>query len=169
MKKRYILGIIFGILIIATVIAIFSFSSENGTESGGRSDKVIDILAHIFIRDYENMSASEKAAIVRRFAYPVRKGAHIAEYAMLSAFVAVFIWVFTSKSIFTLTLPVIISFALAMSDELILQRSTAGRSGKFSDVLIDLIGMVIGTVAVYAFMKFYWRGKRRKRNENKQA
>ena len=169
MKKRYILGIVFGILIIATAIAIFSFSSETGTESGGRSDKVIDILAHILIPDYDSMSAGEKAAIVRKFAYPVRKGAHIAEYAMLSAFVAVFIWVFTSKSVFTLTLPVLISFALAMSDELILQRSTAGRSGKFSDVLIDLIGMIIGTVAVYLFMRFYWRGKRRRPNEDNKA
>lgn len=169
MKKRYILGIVFGILIIATVIAIFSFSSENGVESGGRSDKVIDILANILISDYDSMSASEKAAIIRKFAYPVRKGAHIAEYALLSAFVAVFVWVFTSKSIFTISLPIIVSFLLGMSDELILQRSTSGRSGKFSDVMIDFIGILLGTAAVYLFMRFYWRGKRRRHNEDNKA
>ena len=169
MKKRYILAIVFGVLVLATAIAIFGFSSETGDKSGGRSDKVIDIIARIVIKDYEDMTSSEKSQIIRKFAYPVRKSAHVAEYAILSAFVAVFVWVFTSKWYFTLTIPSVFSFLFATCDELVLQRATSGRSGQFSDVLIDIIGIVIGTLAVYAFMRFYWRGARVKANENKNS
>ena len=169
MKKRYILAIIFGVLVLATAIAIFGFSSETGDKSGGRSDKVIDIIAHVFIKDYDEMTPAEKQQIIRKFAYPVRKMAHVAEYAILSAFVAVFVWVFTSKWYFTLTIPSVFSFLYAICDELVFQRATSGRTGQFSDVLIDLIGIVIGTFAVYAFMRFYWRGARVRANENKSA
>ena len=165
MKKRYILAILFGVLILVTAILIFSFSSESGEKSGGRSDKVIDILANVFIRDYKNMSDAQKSEIIDKLAYPVRKGAHIVEYAILSAFVAVFVWVFTDKAYLTLTIPVACPFAYAMFDELVLQRATSGRSGKFEDALIDLIGIIIGVFLVYAFMRFYWRGKRRRKNE----
>lgn len=169
MKKRYILAIIFGVLVFATAIAIFGFSSETGDKSGGRSDKVIDFIANIIIRDYDEMTPAQKAQIIRKFAYPVRKSAHIAEYAILSAFIAVFVWVFTSKWYYTITIPSVFSFLFAMCDELILQRSTSGRSGQFSDVLIDLIGIVLGTLAVYLFMRFYWRGARLKSDANKNS
>ena len=169
MKKRYILAIVFGVLVLVTAIAIFGFSSETGDKSGGRSDKVIDFIANIIISDYKDMTPMERTHIIRKFAYPVRKGAHIAEYAILSAFVAVFIWVFTSKAYLTLTIPFVFSFGFAMCDELVLQRATSGRSGQFSDVLIDLVGIILGTAAVYLFMRFYWRGARVRKNEDNNS
>ena len=161
MKKKIIMAVIFSVLIILTASIIASFSSETGEVSGGRSDKIIEMIAKVIISDYDSLPQSEKTQIKNDLAIPVRKCAHISEYALLSAFVASLVWVYTDKSKYTLTISSVMSFCFALCDELILQRATEGRSGRFKDTLIDLVGILIGTFAVYVFIKLYWRSKKR--------
>ena len=161
MKKKIIMAVIFSLLIIITASFIASFSSETGEVSGGRSDKIIEMIAKVTVRDYDSLSHSEKTQIKNDLAIPVRKCAHISEYAILSAFVASLVWVYTDKSKYTLTISTLLSFVFALFDELVLQRATDGRSGRFKDTLIDLVGIVIGTVAIYIFIKLYWRSQKR--------
>lgn len=165
-RNRYIYTCIVGTLIIIMAVLIFVFSAENGEVSGERSDGVIDIIAKIFIPDYDEMSTLEKMEITRKMGYHVRKCMHVAEYTLLTALVALFVWGFTYKMQFTLPIPICFSFMFAMCDELILQRSTQGRSGQFVDVLIDFIGMVIGTFAVFLIMTLIKRRREEKLNEN---
>ena len=161
MKKKIIIASIFCILIIFTAIAIASFSSETGEISGGRSDKIIEIMARAVTKDYDSLTPAQKYAIKESLAIPVRKCAHICEYALLAALVAALVWVYTEKSRYTLSISIILPFCFALCDELILQRATAGRSGRFGDTLIDLVGITGGTIAVYTFVKFYWRSNKR--------
>ena len=161
MKKKIIMAVIFSLLIIITASFIASFSSETGEVSGGRSDKVIEMIAKVTVRDYDSLPHSEKTQIKNDLAIPVRKCAHISEYAILSAFVASLVWVYTDKSKYTLTISTLLSFVFALFDELVLQRATDGRSGRFKDTLIDLVGIVIGTFAIYVFIKLYWRSQKR--------
>ena len=161
MKKKIIMAVIFALLIIITASFIASFSSETGEVSGGRSDKIIEMIAKVTISDYDSLSSSEKTQIKNDLAIPVRKCAHISEYAILSAFVACLVWVYTDKSKYTLTISTSLSFVFALFDELVLQRATEGRSGRFKDTLIDLVGIIIGTLAIYIFIKLYWRSQKR--------
>lgn len=161
MKKKIIMAVIFSLLILLTAIFIAGFSSENGEISGGRSDKIIEMIAKVITRDYDTLTKSQKDAIKLDLATPVRKCAHICEYALLSAFIAALIWVYTDKSKYTLTISTSLSFVFALFDELVLQRATEGRSGRFKDTLIDLVGIVIGTLAIYIFIKLYWRSQKR--------
>lgn len=149
MKKRYIFSIIIGILVLLVAVIIFSFSSESGEVSGSRSDGVLDFIAGIFIDDYEEMSDAARGEIRARLGYPVRKAAHIAEYTLLSLLVALFVHTITDRKYLVFSIPIAFSFLFAMCDELILQRGISGRSGQFVDVLIDMIGMVAGTVIAF--------------------
>lgn len=149
MKKRYIFSIIIGILIVLMAVIIFSFSSESGDVSGSRSDGVIDFIANIFIDDYEEMSDAARQSVREKLGYPVRKAAHITEYTIFSFLTALFVHTITDKKYFVFPIPIAFSFAFAMCDELIMQRRTVGRSGQFVDVLIDMIGMLAGTVIAF--------------------
>ena len=54
MKKKIIMAVIFSLLIIITASFIASFSSETGEVSGGRSDKIIEMIAKVTISDYDS-------------------------------------------------------------------------------------------------------------------
>ena len=72
-------------LLVVWIIVIFSFSNQSGEESSGISDKVgakivnfVDDLASI------NWSIEEKNEAIAKIAYPIRKMAHMFEYAILA-------------------------------------------------------------------------------------
>jgi VanZ family protein len=69
--------------------------------------------------------------------YLVRKGAHLAEYALLAALA----WRAERRP----WLPVFVAAAVAIADETI-QATTATRSGSPWDVLLDVCGAVIAVV-----------------------
>lgn len=79
--------------------------------------------------------------------FMLRKGAHIAEYIILY-----FFWVRSLKktmvdSGLVWLYAAIFSFAFALSDEFH-QLFVYGREGKISDVAIDLVGIIIGFLAM---------------------
>lgn len=148
-KKIYAVRTVLALLIIANMIMIFMFSAENGEESGSRSDGVIDFLALVFIKDYDELPEAEKIEIRLSMGRPVRKAAHMAEYASLAFLAAALIITYTDKLYLMLPIPVCFAFLYAMTDELLHQSVTAGRAGRFTDVLIDTAGAIIGTLVLW--------------------
>jgi VanZ family protein len=130
--------------VIIIGIMISGFSSQNGDESSGLSRRVAVALIQplekaqmIIIEDEE-----EREQIIESLQLPVRKGAHMSEYAIftLSAYIALLVDGLDYRK--RRWIAFFIAVLLACSDELH-QLFVPGRSGKLTDVVIDSIGSLI--------------------------
>lgn len=123
------------IALVAWMCVIFSFSAQNGGESSGLSGKIggyiVDTIDSVF---HLEMNQEQKNDMVDKLGFPIRKAAHMTEYAILA------LLAYLSFSKYGIT--IIITFVYAMSDELH-QLFVPGRSGQFADVLIDTTGGII--------------------------
>ena len=103
------------------------------------------------------MTPEEQQSIEESLSFPVRKCAHLTEYAVLGALLAATAASYTalqgilqghgsasaSRTMKPLVLPFIIGVLYAVSDE-IHQLFVPGRAGQLRDVLIDSAGILIG-------------------------
>lgn len=123
---------------------IFAFSGQNGEESSGLSAKVgqtivntVDKLCRL------NLLEQQKEAAVEKITLPIRKLAHMLEYAIL----ALLAYISFSKYVIS----IIIVFGYAMTDEFH-QLYIPGRAGQFTDVLIDTTGGLIMLVCIWVVL-----------------
>lgn len=130
------------VLLILWMIIIFSFSSADANKSTGTSDKVITTMIEIKdkITDQET-PINEKEIIVKNSSFYVRKIAHITEYLILG------LLMFNTLKQFNILnnyYAIILCILYSCTDEFH-QLFIKGRSGSFRDVLIDTIGILLGT------------------------
>lgn len=130
------------ISLILWMIVIFSFSSADANKSTGTSDKVITTMIEIKdkITDQET-PISEKEIIVKNSSFYVRKIAHITEYLILGILMFNALKQFNILNIYY---AIILCVLYSCTDEFH-QLFINGRSGSFRDVLIDTIGILLGT------------------------
>lgn len=130
------------ISLILWMIIIFSFSSADANKSTGTSDKVITTMIEIKdkITDQET-PISEKEIIVKNSSFYVRKIAHITEYLILGLLMFNALKQFNILNIYY---AIILCVLYSCTDEFH-QLFINGRSGSFRDVLIDTIGILLGT------------------------
>ena len=139
--------IIFIILIICWLGFIFYFSSMDTYKSNGDSKEVVSVVVDKAI-DISNSSISDnkKEDIINVLNLPIRKLAHFSLYFILSILVMSFL---VSSNKFNLRNIILISiifcFIYACSDEYH-QTFINGRTGQFSDVIIDTIGASVGSI-----------------------
>ena len=128
--------------LILWMIIIFSFSSADANKSTGTSDKVITTMIEIKdkITDQET-PVSEKEIIVKNSSFYVRKIAHITEYLILGLLMFNTLKQFNILNIYY---AIILCVLYSCTDEFH-QLFINGRSGSFRDVLIDTIGILLGT------------------------
>ena len=130
------------ISLILWMIIIFSFSSADANKSTGTSDKVITTMIEIKdkITDQET-PISEKEIIVKNSSFYVRKIAHITEYLILGFLMFNLLKQYSVTNIYY---AIILCVLYSCTDEFH-QLFINGRSGSFRDVLIDTIGILLGT------------------------
>ena len=130
------------VLLILWMIIIFSFSSADANKSTGTSDKVITTMIEIKdkITDQET-PISEKEIIVKNSSFYVRKIAHITEYLILGFLMFNLLKQYSVTNIYY---AIILCVLYSCTDEFH-QLFINGRSGSFRDVLIDTIGILLGT------------------------
>lgn len=130
------------ISLILWMIIIFSFSSADANKSTGTSDKVITTMIEIKdkINDQET-PISEKEIIVKNSSFYVRKIAHITEYLILGFLMFNLLKQYSVTNIYY---AIGLSVLYSCTDEFH-QLFINGRSGSFKDVLIDTIGILLGT------------------------
>ena len=130
------------ISLILWMIIIFSFSSADANKSTGTSDKVITTMIEIKdkITDQETQ-ISEKEIIVKNSSFYVRKIAHITEYLILGFLMFNLLKQYSVTNIYY---AIGLSVLYSCTDEFH-QLFINGRSGSFKDVLIDTIGILLGT------------------------
>lgn len=130
------------ILLILWMITIFYFSNADANKSTSTSDKVITTI--IEIKDKitsQTTPVSEKEKIIENTSFYVRKLAHITEYLILGLLM---FNVLKQYNIHNIYYAIGLCILYSCTDEFH-QLFINGRSGSFRDVLIDTIGILIGT------------------------
>lgn len=143
------------VLTIAMMLIIFLFSMENAENSDRRSGVFTNAVISLIRPEYPHLSQEEQQKIYDDISLIVRKCAHFAEYAIFGLMLRFCLesWFGQRfRSVYPLSL---ISFAgsviYACTDELH-QLMIDGRSGQFTDVLVDscgaLSGIILGTLLI---------------------
>lgn len=142
MKKRSFKKYLAALPAVIIMSLIFYFSSREADTSTEQSMKISYYIVECeeMLGGY-SLSPEERELMAAAIDGPVRKAAHMTEYAILAAavFFALTFWTNTEKMLYFFT--VIISCAYAASDEFH-QLFVPGRSGMLSDVLIDSAGVL---------------------------
>ena len=124
------------------MIVIFSFSSADANKSTGTSDKVITTMIEIKDKITNNETPNnEKEIIVKNSSFYIRKIAHITEYLILGFLTFNLLKQYSVTNIYY---AIGLSILYSCTDEFH-QLFISGRSGSIRDVLIDSIGILIGT------------------------
>lgn len=135
MKRKYI----YLVLCFFCMAMIFWFSHQQGVASQSTSDFVIekiDQLLHTHIM-------TQGGWLLTTISFIVRKIAHMSEYAVLTILYVLCMRSFGCKHYYVWA--IVACFLYASSDEFH-QLFVVGRSGQFSDVLIDTLGGSIGVL-----------------------
>ena len=147
------------LLLIFQMIFVFIMSSFGLDSSSAQSGQIIQALRQVFpnLNNTSNLDASTLVLIVR-------KTAHFTEYAILGIlFFLFFRQFFPQKNGSRYFIPAILfSFFYACTDE-IHQLFIPGRSGQFTDVLIDTLGALFGCLLLVLFRrsKKAWQARHR--------
>lgn len=147
---------IFTILTLLCMAFIFHFSAQNATISSKESNTIGIYICQIFYTGYENMPDEKKIALAESIDRPIRKGAHMTEYAILGALCLGIFYDRSKNPLKTSLYGIFVSVAYAASDE-IHQSFVPGRASLITDVGIDTIGALIGICIVNVFCYFYKR------------
>ena len=141
-----------GILALAWMCVIFSFSAQTKEESSavseGFSYRLVNTTGVILHLNLDEERLREIANSIEHF---VRKGAHMAEYALLAILLYVWIGRWQISRLRKACASGALAILYACSDEFH-QLFVAGRAGMVSDVLVDSAGAVLG-LALFLFVR----------------
>lgn len=142
--EKLLYRLITGALLLAWMGVIFRFSAQPATESeaisGSVSYRVVATCNRIFEKDMTEGAISSWA---KRIDYPIRKAAHMTEYAILAILTGMCMLGYRRWEKKTYLSALLFAAGYAVTDE-IHQLYIAGRAGRFSDVCIDTLGAAIG-------------------------
>lgn len=158
--KLIIIRIILSILILINFITIFGFSEQNGEQSTGLSRSITLSVLNTF-DDYNEPLTETQEAQVLNVEHIIRKLAHFTIYTILGLLLMSLTETFDFTNKKRLLLSVLIGFLYACLDEFH-QSFTPGRTPLFTDVLIDMLGVIVGSLIVLICVKII-QNKRNKK------
>lgn len=135
------------ILTIMWMILIFSMSAKPADESTEISIAVGRIYCELFYPGYSEMTEDEQFYTAEDIDHPLRKVAHVTEFAVLGVLVSLSAGELLSDRKKQFSTALIISVLYAASDELH-QLFVPGRSAEIRDILIDSGGVLIGVLII---------------------
>ena len=149
--------------VLAVMVAIFCFSSQNGEESGALSERITEAVIRVIYRDYDERGEAERELLFDRTVQIVRKSAHFSEFAALGFFLlGHFRALALKKGLRRPALGALVTGVLyAASDELH-QGFVGGRAPALLDVGIDSAGVLFG-VLVMALLLYLCGAKARRK------
>lgn len=151
-----------GILAIIWMCVIFFFSAQTKEESSvvseGFSYRMVSSTGLLFHLHIDEEQLREIAGAIERF---VRKGAHMTEFAILALLLYGWLCRWQLSRLRRAAAAMILAVLYACSDE-VHQLFVAGRAGRFSDVLIDSAGVVLGMTVFLLILKLAERLRRRR-------
>ncbi len=175
--------------LLAWMAFIFYMSAKTGGASGGMSESVAAWLAQLFCPDWASMSDAARAELLSAMSLPVRKAAHVTEYAILAVLAFTAFWQIRAVRrartragaaagadkgagetahraiLFTALAAFAFSALYAASDEFH-QLFVPGRAGLLSDVAIDSCGAALGSALAALVV---WRRRARRRGGKERS
>lgn len=147
------------------MVLIFCMSATPGEESSDMSLSVGWFLYRIFVPGFRSWTASRQLMFAENVDFFVRKCAHAAEYAVLAVFVRTVLRSRKEPSDEKKAALSGLAFAFlyACTDEFH-QLFVEGRSGRFSDVMIDTGGAAAGLLLT-ALVRRCGKKRRNRRND----
>ena len=138
-------------LLLGWMSVIFCFSARTAPESAQMSHSVGKMAGKLLVPGFDRWSEDRQEEFAARVDYPVRKGAHMTEYAILGILLSL-----TAGTLYTgngelydvrrrMGTAAAGGILYAVSDELH-QWFVPGRSCQFTDVLIDSCGVILGVL-----------------------
>lgn len=138
---------------IVMAMIIFGFSKQDGEESSGLSYKAADIILTVCDKaGIIDCNENNRESMIEAVQFPIRKAAHMTEYAIFSIFVMIALIVDGINGVRIPVISAVIAIAFAATDEFH-QTFVPGRYGCVLDVLIDAAGSIIGLIIVYIIYK----------------
>jgi VanZ family protein len=166
-KRMDIITVRCTICIILSVIwmaVIFSFSAKTADESSAESNAIGMLVGEIVIPDFEEWSTEEQQSFTKDWDYPIRKAAHMTEYAVLGIFL---LGALAGKQSVRHKVTAVRAFAVAVlyaaSDEFH-QYFVPGRACRIYDVGFDSAGALIGILIGTTFAVWYNKKRTDERN-----
>lgn len=143
---------IFALLTAAWMLVIYSFSAQPAEESTDTSLRVGRAVCTAVIPGYRQRSEEAQKALAERIEFPVRKGAHMTEYAVLAMLC---LGALAGEEMTRRQKMIAFGMTVlyAASDEFH-QLFVPGRSGMVRDVLIDSTGAFLGIFVCRGFGYF---------------
>ena len=142
---------------------IFSFSDQVGETSAVLSLKVTEKVVEILMK--LRIGPNDYYYLIEVLHPLVRKGAHMAEYAIL--FLLLFLsFLATTLATRSMAISIIVSFVYACADEFH-QTFVDSRAGQFTDVCVDMTG-VLAMVTVLLIIYSGWQVHHEKKLEKER-
>ena len=142
-------------MVIIWMGVIFYLSSMDTGESNGKSreviTKVVDTTVDIS-HAKGDVSPKSKEKMVDKLNKPLRKCAHASVYFILAILILNALLSCNNKHLLVILLTIFLCFIYACTDEYH-QTFVSGRTGQFSDVLIDTMGSVVACLVYYGIKK----------------
>lgn len=136
---------------IIIMLAIFCFSAQPAEESselsGGFAERVIHMVEQMTGKTF---TVEKRLELAEQLQFPVRKGAHMAEYAILgiTILIPLVLWKESWNHKKLIIVSILLTASYAATDEFH-QLFVPGRAGRFGDVLIDGTGAAIGIMITH--------------------
>ncbi|QHQ59950.1 hypothetical protein Ana3638_03430 [Anaerocolumna sedimenticola] len=131
---------------ILILFLIYNFSAANGLQSSAMSSNLTEKIINFFIRvpflDFKPAQEKISFQVLHIF---VRKLGHVTEYAALALSMAFALYQYQVNNGRLIVWCMAFGFFYACTDE-VHQLFILGRSGQFTDVLIDSLGMIFGVL-----------------------
>ena len=133
--------LLISLLLIFQMLFIFTMSSFGSDSSNAQSSQIIQVLHQVF----PSLSSRTSGLDASVLTFIVRKTAHFTEYAILGILFCLFYrqTLPQKNGLQLFVLAILSSFLYACTDE-IHQLFVPGRSGQFTDVLVDTLGASFG-------------------------
>lgn len=151
--NKTVMRMILGIMLAGWMLTIFLFSNQPATESS----EISGTISYRLVEDTDEifnwgLTADQIGNIAGNIEYPIRKAAHMTEYAILGWLAFAFFYSFEMRQKIRYIAALGFSFCYASTDEFH-QLFIPGRSGQFTDVCIDTAGAAIGLLLLAILIK----------------
>lgn len=139
--------------VIVMLCTIFGFSTQNGTTSGGLSQKVsrqiVTVCDTLFHQDLAEETIEH---YTEKIEYPLRKAAHATEYLILTLLAALPFYTYGLRGK-KLLLALFLFCVICASGDEFHQSFIPGRSPQITDVFVDSIGILTGCGITYLVLR----------------
>lgn len=156
MNKKLIIS---WLLVILWAGLIFFMSSMDTNESNGKSKTIINDVVEKSVETTNGLGITNKhpsenkmKQIIEKSNYPLRKVAHASEYFIFTILILIALKNSGVKGCKKFIIALVICFIYACTDEYH-QTFVNGRTGQFSDTLIDTLGGFISCLMYSLMMK----------------